>query len=58
VVANALIPVLLPFSDRSFLFGLDLLIIFGPTIVAIYLLIELVYTAFRLGAKDRAKVAS
>ncbi len=58
VVANVLIPVLLPFSDPSFLFSLDLLIMFGPTIVAIYLWIELVYTAFRLGAKDRAKVTS
>ena len=58
IAANLPILAMFPRSYASLWFSGDWIVLFAPSIVAVYLLAELTYSAYRLGAKNTASTSS
>lgn len=58
IAANLMMPAIFPRSYASLWFSGDWIVLFAPSIVAVYLLAELIYSAYRLGEKKRASTTT
>ena len=58
ICSNLPILALFPQSYTAILFSGDWVILFAPTLIAFYLLVELVYSAWRIGLQDKESVAT
>lgn len=58
IAANLLLPAMSPRSYASLWFSGDWIVVFAPSIVAVYLLVELIYSARKLGLKKSASTTT